>query len=229
MRPRSILILAVCAVAAAVFVRLGVWQVQRLKERRALNAQVAARLARPVVPVESLPADTAGVRFRRVEVRGSFDYAHELRLVGRSYEGSPGVYVLTPVRVAGTDTGVLVNRGWAYSPDGASLEMERWREGDTARFTGFVEVLPPSAAGAAPAGATDALRRLDSAELARRVPYPLRPWYVVRMDTAPPRRDRLATLSPPPLDEGPHRSYAIQWFAFAAIAIVGGILLVRTR
>ena len=51
--------------------------------------------------------------------------------------------------------------------------------------------------------------------------------YVVRIDSAPPRADRLATIDPPSLDEGPHRSYAIQWFSFAAIALVGGTLLVR--
>ena len=35
----------------------------------------------------------------------------------------------------------------------------------------------------------------------------------------------------PPLDlgDGPHRSYAIQWFAFATLTAVGWVVLVRRR
>jgi cytochrome oxidase assembly protein ShyY1 len=33
----------------------------------------------------------------------------------------------------------------------------------------------------------------------------------------------------PPLDEGPHLNYAIQWFAFAAIALVGAVVVVRQQ
>ncbi len=231
-----VVVLALCAVAAAVFTRLGIWQLDRLQERRAANERVAARLAIPPVAVEALPRGSAAARFRRVTVRGTFDYAHELRLVGRTYQGSPGVHIYTPVRLADEDAAVLVNRGWAYSPDGSSLEMGRWREGDTASLAGYVE----SYAAAAPArrpgqaavqsgAAANAVYRLDSADLARRIPYRLLPFVVVRSDTAAPRAERLASIPPPALDEGPHRSYAIQWFAFAAIAIVGGVLLVRAK
>jgi cytochrome oxidase assembly protein ShyY1 len=31
----------------------------------------------------------------------------------------------------------------------------------------------------------------------------------------------------PPLDEGPHRGYALQWFAFALITIVGTVAAVQ--
>ena len=34
-------------------------------------------------------------------------------------------------------------------------------------------------------------------------------------------------VPPPPLDEGPHRSYAIQWFSFAIIAVVGMYFFLR--
>jgi cytochrome oxidase assembly protein ShyY1 len=32
-------------------------------------------------------------------------------------------------------------------------------------------------------------------------------------------------LSLPALDEGPHKNYVLQWFAFAATAVVGGVAL----
>ena len=231
MRALTIVFLGLCVVVAALFVRLGFWQLARLKERQALNAEVAGRMAQRAVPVEALPRDTAGVRFRHVIVRGTFDYAHEVRLAGRSHEGSPGVHILTPVRLAGSDAAVLVNRGWAYSPDGATLDMARWREDSAATVEGFVELFPPASSqriGVRSRGGDSAVvMRLEAADLARRIPYPILPYYVVRIDTAPPRADRLATIDPPSLDEGPHLSYAIQWFSFAAIALIGGALLVR--
>jgi len=41
------------------------------------------------------------------------------------------------------------------------------------------------------------------------------------------RPDRIARLTVPPLDEGPHLSYAIQWFAFATVALVGAGFVIR--
>ena len=227
---RAALLLAVSIVAAAVCVRLGVWQLQRLGERRALNAAVAARLREPAADPASLPTDTAAVRYRRVRVAGRADYAHEIVLAARSRDGSPGVNIVTPLRVAGRDTAVLVNRGWVYSPNGADVELTRWREPDSLLVDGFVEV-PSRRPGAARLPSTPgAYRWLDAAALARDAGYPVTPWYVTvtrppgaRIDTATPVR-----LAPPPLDEGPHLSYAIQWFSFATIALVGGVLFVRS-
>jgi surfeit locus 1 family protein len=230
MRLRPLAIVALCGAAALLFARLGVWQLHRLAERRAANARIAERLAAPPMPVKELPRDTASAHYRRVTVRGTFDFAHELWLTGRSHEGSPGVWLLTPVRLPGSGTAVLVNRGWVYSPDGASLDPTRWREEPAASFSGFVEELPRSRGGTVQSSAArGAVRRLDATDLARRIPYPIFPFYVVRTDSAPPRADAPATLRPPPLDEGPHRSYAVQWFAFAVIALVGAAMLVRAE
>jgi surfeit locus 1 family protein len=56
------------------------------------------------------------------------------------------------------------------------------------------------------------------------LPYPVSPLYLVATDadTTKPVVERVVRLPPPALDEGPHLSYAIQWFAFAAIALIGG-------
>jgi surfeit locus 1 family protein len=145
------------------------------------------------------------------------------------------VNLLTPVRIAGTDTAVLVNRGWVYSPDGTTIEAARWHERDTASVEGWVEEL------AAPKGRVSSPRgprivhRLVHDSLARLFPYPVARVYVVAFadsaTTAAAARDSAPVrLTPPSLDEGPHRSYAIQWFCFALIAIVGaGIVVARDR
>src|SRR5207247_263910 len=107
--------LVVALLVAAICVRLGVWQLDRLHERRQRNALLLAARARPPLEIDgSLPADSA--RDRRLVARGVYDYAHERLWHGRSYEGVPGVDLVTPLRLAG-GAAVLVDRGWAPSPD----------------------------------------------------------------------------------------------------------------
>jgi surfeit locus 1 family protein len=220
-------ILSLLAISfAAVSISLGFWQLRRLAERRGANALLASRRYAPELPLDSLPSDTAAAHFRRARVRGVYDYPNEIVLTLRGRNGSPGVNLVTPIRRAGNDSAVLVNRGWIYSPDGVTAETKQWREGDSVDANGFVEVFPTK-------GPFDRLnparprsmRRLDRSALARLFPYPIANYYVVLTDSArsggPPR------VEPTPLDEGPHRNYAIQWFSFAAISIGGLVIFLR--
>ena len=225
---------------AALFVRFGFWQLGRRGERQTLNARIESRMRQKAVTLAELPRDTSELAYRTVSVAGTLDYGHELVLTSRSYEGAPGVYLLTPVLVAGSDTAVLLNRGWVYSPDGASLELAQWRTERVVPHTDStadqVTIRPMvayarsfPAAVTRPIGVRDrphAVSALDHAQLARRVPYPLAPYYLVALPEEAPNLDAPARIAQPELDEGPHLSYAIQWFSFATIAVVGvGILV----
>lgn len=223
MRRRIITFVLLAVVFAALCIRLGFWQLSRLAQRRARNAITAARLAQPVVDLTSLPADSTSW-LRRARVSGTPDYDHEVILAARSYQGSPGVYLFTPLHVAGRDTAVLVNRGWIYAPDGVSVDLHRWREPDTS-FVGYAELLPPGKSSEHSVLRRDEriARQLDERSIATLIPYPISRLYLVTtaQDTMIPVSQRVARLPPPALDEGPHFSYALQWFAFATIAIVG--------
>jgi surfeit locus 1 family protein len=247
--PRRYVVFSLIAiVAAAVCVRLGFWQLSRLGQRRARNAVVAARLRLPEVStLAALPADTAASRFRRVRLAGRFDYAHEVAVMARIREGSPGVHLVTPLRLVDAAAGapaVLVNRGWAYSPNGAAVTLERWREkpataDSVVTVWGFVDEIAPRPArfagavsAAAGSAGPQAVLWLDDRELARRAGYAIAP-LVLTMENPVPRalEDSVpARLPVPALDEGPHLNYALQWFAFAAIALGGlGLVLVARR
>ena len=224
-------LVVIALVIASIFARLGFWQLSRLHDRRALNAELASRAVAPAVPISQLPVDTANAHYRRVSVDGKYDYANEIKLTLRSRDGSPGINIVTPVRLPGTDTALMVVRGWVYAPDGMTVDLNRWREPAHAAGHGFVETFPPARTGrnSSPTH-SNAYRWLDRAVLEKRFHYPLEPYYVVLTSlpadsgtNAPPR------LEVPPMDEGPHQSYAIQWFSFAAISIIGMTLFIRRK
>jgi surfeit locus 1 family protein len=206
-------------ISAAIFSRLGIWQISRLHERRAQNALIISRLDSGVVDVNDIPHDTALAHFRLVRVAGIPDYDHELIYAARNYQGSPGVNFLTPVRFPGRDTAVIVDRGWVYSPDGSTIDAKRWRDRDSV-FTGFVEEYP-STGGITYVGKPTIIARLSGDVVRKALPYPVAPVYVVALNDSVKSMDRIVRLSVPPLDEGPHKSYAIQWFFFASVALFG--------
>lgn len=216
---------------AALFVRLGAWQLSRLRERQAFNAVVRGRLDSAVTEFARVPHAPTEARFRRVRVAGTWDAAHEIMLAGRSRDGSPGVHLITPLRIAGSDTALLVNRGWVYAPDAARTpEPARWRvRADTATVTGFIVLLSAPPPRSTDAGAPPYLRWIDPVDVARWTGYPVHAFQLAQVGDTLPRDSTPARLSPPPLDEGPHRGYAFQWFSFALIALVGVPVFVLTR
>jgi surfeit locus 1 family protein len=224
-------LMLIAAVITVVFLRLGFWQLSRLRERQTLNAELASRAVDSPVAISQLPIDTANAHYRRVSVKGAYDYPNEIVLTLRSRDGSPGVNIVTPVRLPATDTAFLVVRGWVYSPDGMTVDLSTWREGPQVNGAGIVETYPPARKGrnSSPTH-PNAYRWLDRHELEQRFHYPLKPYYVVLTF---PQDSGSANVIPrlgvSPTDEGPHRSYAIQWFSFAAISIIGTILFLRRK
>ena len=228
MSRRSIIFCGFAILAAFLFVRLGLWQLARLHAKVQRNVTIAAQQRMALVRFDSLPRDTAAAHYRRASASGLFDYDAELVAAGRTHQGSPGVELITPLRLPGSDTVVLVDRGWVYSPDGSSVDRARWRERDSATVVGYVEQYAPDAATSAAARDPRIVRRITHRAVSSRISRPLAPYYLVQTgDTAsshPVRREM------PALDEGPHRGYAIQWFAFAAIALAGATaVVVRER
>lgn len=227
-------------VVAAVCVRLGFWQLDRLEQRRVRNAAVTAAGALPTLLLDSaamarIAEGPAAHLHRRVRVRGTYDPSGEFVLRGRALEGQPGVHLATPLRVEGSPAAVLVNRGWVPSPDGATVERGRYEEPGTHEVTGILQEIPATGNGGQPAvpgsGRDTTFRRLDREVVRVRSPYPVLPLYVQQLPDSPAVRASLpARVAPPALDEGPHLSYAIQWFGFATIAVVGfAVVALRRR
>lgn len=235
--PSGVLGTLVVLVVAAVCVRLGFWQLDRLDQRRQRNAALESRQAEEVVALVTAPLDTAGLIYRRAHVSGALDHDRSIVLAGRSLGGAPGVHLLTPLRFV-DGSAVLVNRGWVASPDAATIPLDSLAPAGPITAEGLVLPLPGAAgldtergdAGREPA--TPAFQRtwfrVDPVALRRQFPYAIASVEVRLLpDAGAPARPQ--RLPPPTIDDGPHLGYAIQWFSFAAIAIIGWAAMVLRR
>jgi surfeit locus 1 family protein len=228
MSARARLVLSIgFLIVAAVCARLGIWQVHRLRERRAANAVAQAARSAPIITLGAPPANADPVG-RRVRVRGRYDHAHDIVLRGREYSGVPGVEIVSPLLLDSSAGAVLVNRGFVPAPDAATAYPDSLREPGEHWVEGIA--LPIGSGGGLPLQRQEqgSWARLDLPALRGRLPYPIRAFYIQQSpDTGLPRFPR--RLDPPVLDDGPHLSYAIQWFAFAFIALVFAVIVVRQK
>ncbi|MFQ5747233.1 MAG: SURF1 family protein [Gemmatimonadota bacterium] len=234
---RPWLLVALAVVVAGVFVRLGIWQLDRRTERRAANAAHRERLAAPPLAgpdLLALPADSSV--WRRAELTGTYDYGRELVVRARSLRGAPGVYVVTPLRLGGGGT-VLVLRGWLPAADGLHADLGAARgaagEGDTVRVRGIVlrsreRRRPPPARVEMGGREVVALSALDPADAAGALGAAVGDVYVQAEAPAAGRSALPVPVPSPALDDGPHLSYAVQWFSFALITLVGSAALFRS-
>lgn len=219
-------------IAAAICTRLGIWQLHRLTERRAYNAVIAERMTMPVTQLDDLHGkDTSTIHWRRVHVEAVADYGNEGVLTTRSQAGIPGVQVLTPVTPTDSlwgDSAIIMIRGFVYATDGRTIDHAKYKEGDTLSLDAMVLTYPVVRTGRISSTANPrAVRDLDRDSLTRILGHPLVPFVLLALgDSTVKDFDVIARVAPPAISEGSHKSYAIQWFSFAAIAIVGFVALV---
>jgi cytochrome oxidase assembly protein ShyY1 len=221
--PRWAGYLALVIVFAIACCALGTWQLNRRAEALAEVARIDANYDADAIPVaDALPDPTAfdvDQRWRVVALSGEYLADDEVVVRNRPFEGSSGFEVVTPLRL---DDGsvFMVNRGWiAQDSDGRPSDFE-------SPPAGHVEVEARLKAGEARiAGRTSTgieLATIDLDELAERVGEPsyTGAYGILVQDRADADEAPLAAARPV-RDEGPHLSYALQWFVFALLGFVG--------
>jgi surfeit locus 1 family protein len=240
--PRWLLSHVLVVALVVLMVNLGFWQLRRLDERRAENATVDAALAQPVAPVDRV-ADPAGgfdqvdgVVWRRVTATGTYAVDEQVIVRSRTYQERPGSWVLTPL-VLDDGTAVAVNRGWVpIGEDGPEAPPPAATAPPAGRVTVTGVLQPTQERGRF--GPTDpdggrlaTLSRLDLGRYQQQVAEDLYPVALQLESSDPPQAGDLPVPVPLPDtgDEGPHLSYAVQWFVFSTIAAVGYVVILRRQ
>jgi surfeit locus 1 family protein len=215
-----------------VMINLGFWQLRRLDEKRDRNDLIEARMDEPEVPLADLldagagGSEVDGVRYRRVTATGTYDEGETVEVRNRTQDGSPGAWLVTPMTAEGGER-VGVIRGFVgFQPDGSFEQAEA----SSGRVTVTGLAMDPGRLGGtaerdlrpllAEDGVLPALLMADASE----PPEPNGP------DAAEGAGAEQATIEPvprPELDEGPHLGYAVQWFIFSTIAVVGYPIVLR--
>jgi len=229
-RPRWLAAALVVTALAGLFIRLGLWQLDRLDERRAENKLGAERLGADPVDLFTVLTDIApsDLEYRRVTVTGRFTPEEEVLIRSQTYRGSAGFHVVTPI-----DTGagaVLVNRGWVPLTEDRVPVTQAAPPAGEVTIEGWVHVTQtrPPLGPEEPPGYLEILNRVDIDRIQQQVTVELTPVYVVALGER--GHGLLEPVEPPDFsEEGPHLAYAIQWFSFAAIGLVGFYFLVRRR
>lgn len=241
-------------VAIAVITSLaGRWQLSRADEKADIAARVeAARQAGPLALGPTV-TDDALVPWRDAVARGAWQPGYTVLLDNRNQAGRPGYWVATPLCLAGPDApepapgeavdcdaAVLVLRGWlsrgtpgeprpAVPPPTPGAPVQGTLLSHVPRLFDLTALRPGEPAPVAPlawGGDVPALQNLGIADLAAATGLPLLPVVLEqRNDTG----DGLARdWAGPALDTDKHMGYALQWFSFAAIALIAlGVLLVK--
>jgi surfeit locus 1 family protein len=214
---------------------LGIWQLDRLAQRRAANAERLAVLDQNPATLTGDAEEARSLVGRRVRVRGSYLNDQSILLRGQTSDGGvDGVHLLTPLRISGGDAAVIVDRGWLSTAQArpearGAFAIDREVTVEGLALLGQARPNTPLAGMDLPMpGETriDAWLRVDIAKMQRQVSVPLLPVYIELLPSADgPHLPQPA--DPRLLDEGPHLSYALQWFAFSLILAIVYAALMR--
>lgn len=202
---------------------LGEWQFDRLAERRADNAHISRNLDLPPAPVAEVLAVGEEVardeHWRRVRATGTYLTDEQVAVRYQTRDGRSGVDVVTPLLVEGSDTLLVVDRGWLATPNAgdASPELPEPPSG-AVTVVGWVR---PDATGEATAVTGGSTRAVSSDAIGAGLQGPVYDGWVDLAIQRPRSEQPLERTELPDLGEGPHFFYGLQWWFFAALAVFG--------
>jgi surfeit locus 1 family protein len=211
------------AIAIAIAVLLGNWQVRRTEEKLALQERFDDRGRGAVLQVPALAIDARAVEFSRVAARGEFLSRHTILLDNRVQNGIVGYQVLTPLRIEGGELCVLVDRGWVAAGSRREVLPQFSTPAGMQTIKG-VAVVPSTkffelGGGADPAADPGPVwQHLDFERFSRTTHLPLQPIVIQQTSAA---EDGLKRVWERP-DNGvnTHRGYAFQWYALAVLVLI---------
>ncbi|MEN2787672.1 SURF1 family cytochrome oxidase biogenesis protein [Sphingomonas qilianensis] len=192
----------IVALAVALMIALGVWQLQRKAEKEAMIAQYAANVALPEIAFPAIPVNDA-LLFRKA-VGTCIGPINWIERSGRTAQGATGWRQIAQCRTGIGGPGMAVQLGLSGQPRGKPA----WNSGVV---HGYISQAP------------------DDQPLILSLIGAAHPKTLMLIAATPAAG--LAANPVPDLSSIPnnHLAYAVQWFVFAAIAAIIYVIAVRAR
>jgi len=216
---------------AAVCARLGLWQWHKLEARFDRNDVITRHFTTdPIDVTQALPegAEVDGTtEWTRVSAVGTYDVEHQVTVKFTTRDGAPGADVVTPLVLASGEA-VLVDRGWIETANNVTRPDVPAAPSGQVTIEGWLRK-NNGAGGDAVKPTGGQVRAISSDAMADYVPYELANGYVNLQKETPAPATALQAEPRPELGQGPHFFYALQWWFFALLAVVGYFWFARAE
>ena len=209
---------------------LGFWQLNRLEDKRKFNSVLRAHTSTPIQTLDqAVPTkwDKATDEWIRVSVTGTYDSTKTVTIINRSQDGTAGYNSAVPFTSLSNRT-ILVNRGFIPlvmpTPTVPTGRIE---------LVGYLRA-SQSRSALGPVDSTDTgnteFQRFDIPLISSNVGGDLEPMFLQLIQESPASSSPWpAIVQLPPLDEGTHFSYALQWFFFCLVAFTAWVVVIRRK
>lgn len=236
-RKKAVLALILLALLGAACIGAGQWQLRRAHERETLLAAIEAGRRAPARTLDAQRRD--GPDWHTASAQGHWLNPFTVLLDNRNLKGRPGLWVATPLELQDSPgTAVLVLRGWVARPlppatlpdqDAApgSVQVQGTmlhrvpRLFDLGSLTGRPDTSLPEPFPAAD-GHPPRMQNLPLKALATATGLDLLP--VVLLQAPAHDADLIQDWPGPSTNAGQNYNYALQWFSFAAIALIAACI-----
>ena len=203
------------------------WQYTRGVDRHARNNVIEERIAQSPIELSARDADPVNNEWQSVSTNGRFDSNQQILLRNRYSEGKYGYEVLT-LFTSNSGEKFWVDRGWVQAGATATTppEVTKVPEVDvsiTGRFR-LDSSLPRGSFFALPGDGQGLVSELNAQSQ-----LDTETFYIDLLSGSDPSLTPAVPAQLPPLSDGPHMAYALQWLFFGGLIVYGRILIRRTR
>lgn len=206
---------------APLFVGLGIWQLDRADQKRAIAHNLEVRRKLPPLPLGGRAPPADQLEFRKVSARGRFLTDRTVLIENRKHQGKTGFHVITPMRLTNSDQIVLVNRGW-IAGQRSTQQINIPQPQEELSIEGEVSIpQPPALELSLSAQETETPPHWPFLTLEHFTAWSglqVLPFLILQ---APDTSDDFVRQWPEPrANDAMHIGYAVQWFAFALITLL---------
>ena len=205
-----------------VLISLGIWQLGRADEKRALLEAQAQMVQLPVYDIANEHAKPQDMAHRRLKATGRFDAQYLIYIDNKVHQGKVGYDVVEPLLLENSDVAVLVNRGWIAATESRAVLPSVPHADSLQVIEGLarIETKDVASLGAGNRAGDDwpaLVRWIDISEIQKSLPFKLKPYLLLQTNDTQDGLIREWKFSSSPPEK--NISYAVQWFSFALLLL----------